>query len=388
MQELLWLLLPIAAFSGWRIGVRQAGRRGWGRRRDLRPDYFRGLNFVLNEQPDKAIEVFIRMVEVDEDTVETHLALGSLFRRRGEVDRAIRIHQNLIARPRLEEEHRVQAVLELGQDYMKAGLLDRAEALFQELLEQDQQPETALSLLLDIYQCEKEWHKAIDIARRLERRNGGSRRLEVAQFHCELAEEAMARGDRASAADHVEAALAEDRQCVRASLLSARLAMDGGDWDRAARVLRRIEDQDIDYLPEVLPLLRACHERMGDMDGLVAYLRQVLQRYPGISPVLMLARLLRRQESPRAAAEFIAGELARRPSVRGLRQLMELSREAAGGECGMLYDEITAILDKLLEGKPVYKCVHCGFSGRTLHWQCPSCKKWSTVKPIHSLEAE
>ena len=132
MLYLLWLLLPVAALSGWWVASRRSLARSYGRRAtDFSSDYFEGLNYLLNEQPDKAIEVFIRMVEVDSETVDTHFALGNLFRRRGEVDRAIRIHQNLIARPTLSREQRTQALFELGADYMRAGVFDRAESLKQ-----------------------------------------------------------------------------------------------------------------------------------------------------------------------------------------------------------------------------------------------------------------
>ena len=157
-QDLLWLLLPLAAASGW-LAARFEYRRNAAKQLDLPSAYFQGLNFLLNEQPDKAIEIFIRVLEVNSDTVETHLALGNLFRRRGEVERAIRVHQNLIARPTLGKEQRSQALLEPGQDYFKAGLFDRAENLFLELAEIRAHSEQALALLRHIYQQEKEWEK-------------------------------------------------------------------------------------------------------------------------------------------------------------------------------------------------------------------------------------
>ena len=187
-QDLLWLLLPLAAASGW-----------YAARRDLRrpaaapvsPDYFRGINYLLNEQPDKAIEVFTRMLEVNTETVETHLALGGLFRRRGEVERAIRIHQNLIARSTLDAAQRSQALCELAQDYLKAGLLDRAENLFLELAEIPAHLETALRALMAIYEQEKEWHKAIVSARRLALIVDSDLGPLLAQYHCEMGERAL-----------------------------------------------------------------------------------------------------------------------------------------------------------------------------------------------------
>jgi lipopolysaccharide biosynthesis regulator YciM len=164
VQELLLLLLPVAAASGW-IAARRSQRQERGKCvNDTSPVYFRGLNHLLNEEPDKAIDAFVEMLEVDSDTVETHLALGNLFRRRGEVERAIRIHQNLIARPALTREQRAQALLELGQDYMRAGLLDRAENLFRELKDTRLHVRQALKNLLVIYEKERDWQACLDTA--------------------------------------------------------------------------------------------------------------------------------------------------------------------------------------------------------------------------------
>src|SRR3972149_1945846 len=185
--DLLWLLLPLAAASGWFV-ARLEQKRRVQKSLDLPSAYFTGLNFLLNEQPDKAIEVFIRVLEVNSDTVETHLALGNLFRRRGEVERAIRIHQNLIARPTLDKEQRSHALMELGQDYFKAGLFDRAENLFLELAEIQAHSEQALKLLLHIYQQEKEWEKAIDVTRKLAPITGKIMDENIAHFYCELAD--------------------------------------------------------------------------------------------------------------------------------------------------------------------------------------------------------
>jgi len=163
---LLFFLLPIAAFSGWVLGRRRSERKSGARVSELSTSYFRGLNYLLNEQQDKAIEVFLKLADINRDTVETHLALGNLFRRRGEVDRAIRVHQNLIARPSLSQDEKTVALLELGEDYMRAGLLDRAETLFADLVAMDALAPSALKHLIAIYQHERDWDKAIDHARR------------------------------------------------------------------------------------------------------------------------------------------------------------------------------------------------------------------------------
>lgn len=390
MYELLWLLLPAAAASGWILARRAQppGPRPRARGRDFSTDYFQGLNFLLNEQPDKAIEVFIRMLEVDSDTVETHLALGNLFRRRGEVDRAIRIHQNLIARPTLNKQQRGAALLELGQDYMRAGWLDRAESLFDELVESNLHVVPALRHLLDIYQQEKEWDKAIAVARRLDGEGRQPLKPVIAQYHCEQAEQALKKGDESAAGQFLKRALQHDRHCVRASLLQARLALQAGNAKAALKALHQIEEQDIEYLPEALASLRQCYEQSGGMDEFKRYLRSVIDRYDGVSPVLMLSDLIAATEGPAAAADFLTAQVRKRPSVRGLGRLIDLNLAAASGQGKDAMLILRELVTQLLAGKPKYKCSHCGFAGKSLHWQCPTCKEWNAVKPIHGVEGE
>lgn len=388
MHYFLLALLPVAAWSGWWVARSHYGRGDATRGRGIHPEYFKGLNYVLNEQPDKAIEVFIKMLEVDSETVETHLALGNLFRRRGEVDRAIRIHQNLIARPTLDKDQRALALLELGMDYMRSGLLDRAESLFEELVETGSYSVQAFRELLDIYQQEKEWDDCITTARRLEMTSGERLDPVVAQYYCEKAEELRNSGQYRLARDNIRRALSIDPDCARASFLEAELAMLSGKLRHAVRACKRIQRQDADYMPEVIPLLLDCYQQLDGLDECMEYLREVLERDGGITTMLTLTDLIAQREGEAAAAEFITSELRKRPSVRGLERLLAYALEQAEGRSRESLITIRELTAKLLEGRPVYKCIHCGFVGKSLHWQCPSCKQWNTVKPIHGVEGE
>lgn len=387
MWEWLLLLLPVAAASGWLVAKR-AQAPHHQQRAEFSSHYFKGLNYLLNEQPDKAIEVFIRMLEVDSETVETHLALGNLFRRRGEVDRAIRIHQNLIARPTLSRQQRTQALLELGQDYMRAGLLDRAETLFQELIEMNDHVEPALRHLIDIYQQEKEWDKAISAIQKLEITTGKQKNAVIAHYHCELAEQAQQHGDSELAKRTLKRALDCDRNCVRASLLLGKMEMDNGDYPAAIRIFKRVQQQDADYLPEVIEPLQECYRKLGQLKEMTEYLQQILQERNTITLMLTLAELIQQQQGDQAAAHFITEQLRKRPSVRGLDRLIELNlahSEAAARENLLILRDL---VKQLLAGKPIYKCSQCGFMGKSMHWQCPGCKNWNTVKPIQGVEGE
>jgi lipopolysaccharide assembly protein B len=396
MEPLLWLLLPVAALSGWLIGrggTQWRHSRGGQRPDDHRPQYFRGLNYLLNEQPDKAIEVFVRMAEIDADTAETHLALGSLFRRRGEVERAIRVHQNLIARPSLSREQRVLALLALGEDYLRAGLLDRAESLFRETVDAGLHVERALAHLLDLYQQEKEWAQAIDVALRLEqanhRRPGGKPMGPlIAQLRCELAQQAQAPGQTGPARQLLRQALRADPKCVRASILEGRWAMDAGQPAQALKAYQQVRHQDVDYLPEVLEPMLACYRALGREGEFEEYLRSVQYEYNGVSLLLMLAEQVRARQGDAAAITFLTTQLERRPSVRGLNRLLELMLETRPSSAGDGIEVLSGLFAELLRSNPGYVCGECGFTGRQLHWQCPGCRSWGTIKPIHGVEGE
>ena len=382
-------LLPLAAWSGWYAGRRERGqRRAGGRAGSMSNDYFRGLNFLLNDRPDKAIEVFIKVLEVETETVETHLALGNLFRRRGEVDRAIRIHQNLVARPTLAFDQRALALLELGLDYMRSGLLDRAESLFKELLEIGAHQRQAIDHLVDIYQQERDWEKALEYTLRLEKLGNRDFSERRAHFLCEQAELLLAEGDVEEASDRLRDAIVADPHCVRASLMQGRLAMTAGAFEAAIRHLQQIETQNIAFLPEAIPPLVECHRALGRMAEREPYLDRLTGLRAAITPALQLAELMVARGHMGAAKARLITELKHRPTVRGIDRLIDYSLVQAEGETRdnlLLLKELTA---SLIEQKSSYACGNCGFKGRSLHWQCPSCKTWNSVKPIHGMDGE
>ncbi len=387
--ELLFLLLPVAALSGWWIG-----RRGARSRKEsagcppLSSDFFKGLNYLLDEQPDQALEVFIRMSEADSETVEIQFALASLFLRRGEADRAIRIHQNLMARPMLSREQRKKALYELGLDYMRAGLLDRAESLFHELTDDFHYSAPSRLQLLDIYQQEKEWEKAIDVARQLNGKRDKTYSPVIAQYYCELAELDFKSGELGKTEKMLSRAFSEDRNCVRASLIEAELAQRQQQPKQAIRAYKRVETQDPEYLPLVVKPLRQCYEQIGQQDEYLQYLRFLSSKDQGISLLLALSKQLSDHGMTHQAITMLHESLRKRPSLRALDYLLELRSTEESTACGVELAALREVIHMLLEGKPVYQCSHCGYTTRTLQWQCPSCKQWGTIKPIHGIEGE
>ncbi|MGX9720282.1 lipopolysaccharide assembly protein LapB [Stenotrophomonas acidaminiphila] len=383
ISEWFWffLFLPIAALCGWVVGRRGGQRHSENQVSRLSSTYFRGLNYLLNEQPDKAIELFLHIAELDKETFETQLALGHLFRRRGEVDRAIRLHQGLANRHDLFDGQRVQALLALGEDYMKSGLLDRAETVFTDLARIDQRAPQALKHLIGIYQAERDWEKAIENATRYEQVTDEPMGKLIGQFECELAERHRAAGRLDEARAAIERANAADAMSVRAGIIEGRLESDFGNDEGAVRAFERAARNDPDYLPEILPQLLKNYRNVGDLAGARAFLAEMAEHYRGIAPVLALARLMEEQEGVGPARAYLGRQLKDRPSVRGESALIDLTL-AEGADPVATLQDLKHITDQLLVRNPAYRCTRCGFGARTHHWQCPSCKEWGTVKPL------
>ncbi len=384
------LLLPAAAWSGWWVAHRSYEKnKGKQVGHPFSREYVVGLNYLLNEQPDKAVDVFIKLLEVDTDTAETHLALGSLFRRRGEVDRAIRIHQNLIARPQLSLLQRKEALMALAHDYMSAGVFDRAERIFLEVVDIGGTREVnSLRGLLAIYQQEKAWDSALDVLKKIEVSTGTSMHSQAAHYYCEIASEFLKHNAFDKAHQAIKQALTIDRSSVRASLMSANLEIRNGRYKQAIRDLKRVPDQDPEFLTEIIEPLVTCYRELDNMEECIDYLEETLTDHPRSSLIFVIGDYLRQEKNIDVAIDFVSTKLGQHPSIRGLNRLIYWHLESAQGKVRsklqMLYD----ITSKFLHNKPVYRCGHCGYSGKLLHWFCPSCKNWGRMKPIHGLEGD
>ncbi len=382
MLELLFLLLPIAVFSGWMIGRKIPFPRGISTFNPFSSQYFVGLNYLLNEQPDKAVDVFVKLLDANQEMVETHLTLGSLFRRRGEVDKAIGIHQNLIERSSLTQEQRALSLLELSRDYMRAGMLDRAENLLLELVDRGGQLEASFQHLMDIYQQGKDWQRAIQIAEKLQAKTHRPMGHYIAHFYCELAEQRWLKGNRIEARHYLKQALQVNRHCVRASLLQGDIEASSGHYKLAIKAYQKVQNQDEAFLSEIVFPISQCYERLNNPDGMVKYLKSCLQTHPAISVILAFSDWLQKTQGDEEAAQFIAEHLRKRPSVRGLSHLIQLSAARAEGNARSDLQRLQELIEKIIANKSMYRCQVCGFSSRALQWQCPSCKRWDVVKPI------
>lgn len=379
--DLWWLLpIPVIFFAlGWtaaRIDIKHLLRES----RALPMSYFRGLNFLLNEQPDKAIESFIEVVKVDPQTVELHFALGSLFRRQGEIDRAIRMHQNLLDRPDLPADKRQAAHFELAQDFHRAGLLDRAEELFTRL---DGSPfeHPSLAFLLSIYEQEKDWPKAKSVSRRMEALAKQPYHKEIAHYDCEQAQAALLKSDYAATRRHLDEALAEYKACARATLIAGDMAAQQGDYAAAIETWQRIESQNPAFLSLAADRLVDAYRRTGATAQGLRVLRTYQQQYPSLDLLNTVFALTLAEEGPAAAAALIKDELAKNPTLLGLDRLLEAQLAAAPAERRHDLELVKQLVGQHIKRLGMYKCDHCGFRARQYYWRCPGCGKWETYSP-------
>ena len=375
------LLVPLFFGLGWaaaRVDIRQVVHES----RALPRSYFQGLNFLLNEQPDKAIDSFLEVAKVDSQTVELHFALGNLFRRRGETERAIRMHQNLIDRADLDEGVRLHALSELGQDFLKAGLLDRAEEIFNKLVGTSFEDEAKRNLL-EIYQVEKEWQKAIDLARELP---DVASQQQVAEFYCELAAGEIMRSRPDSARAYLESAMQQNRKCVRASLLQGDLLLQEGNPVGAIDAWQRIEQQGPAYLALVAQRLLDTHRKLERRDEGIALLRGYLEHYPSLDLLDVVYQLVLESAGNEAAYRLVRDELQRNPTLLGLEKLMSARLPLVEPEVRPDIDLAKSIIAGYTQRLSRYRCNICGFKARQFYWRCPACGGWETYPPRRSEE--
>lgn len=391
----LLLLLLLAIAIGWLLGRRSIKLHA--ENSELSSHYYKGLNYLLNNQPDGALDAFIEALEVNSETLETHIAVGNLMRRQGEVDRAIRVHQNLLVRPSLPPGQINLARLELARDFLAAGLFDRAERLLEELLEDAGELREVVSHhLLEIFQDQREWQQAIDTAKALLPKKSllkpvvQDKKLLCALSHycCELADQHIVSHDYHSARKLVKDAIAYDKNCVRASLLLAQVEYETANYQQASKALYKIIQQDPAFVSEALSLFKRCSDHSGGREAFSAYLNAGMQKYPSTTLMLALTEDVRGHEGEEAALAFLSEQLQQRPSLKGLATLLGLQLSHTSGQVKENLALLTQLVADLVEAKPSYQCKHCGFSGRQLHWLCPTCKQWGKMIPIKGGEVE
>jgi len=383
--EFWWLLvLPLFFSLGWlaaRVDLKQLLAESTA----LPAAYFKGLNFLITNQHDKAIEAFSEAVQANTDSLELHFALGSLFRKRGEVDRAIHLHLSLLGKKDLEPQQRLAVTAELAQDYLKAGLLDRAEELF-ESLDDDRYRQPALRALLEIYVREREWERAIKAATELEHLSGVPFRVEVAHYYCEMAVKSKLSNDLHTARFELEQALNANKNCVRANVLLGDMEAEADAHKEAISTWRRIEFQQPEYLGLIAPRLLASYRALDQTTDGLALLKTYLQNYKLASLINVLYEATLAEKGAESAAVLARTELIKMPSLSVLDQLLQartiaLKQHNHNSE-NTTFNDIQLMQQTVrhaIGNKAAYHCLQCGFKAKYHHWQCPACNAWEAL---------
>lgn len=383
MELEAWHLLVIPLFFafGWlaaRVDIRHVMQES----RAVPRSYFKGLNYLLNEQPDQAIEAFLEVTRLDPDTLELHFALGALFRRRGELDRAIRIHQSLVDRADLPQDQRMKALYGLGEDFLKAGLLDRAEEVFRRL-ETGIHAREALRNLLEIQVLTKDWQQAIVTARRLEKLGCLSQNANTAHYYCELAAAAMLRGDGEGARAQLVLAFKENRRSARACLLLGELETQAGHDEAAIAAWRRIEEINPGFLPIAAERLIHAYGRLGRHEQAVRLLQGYLDQRASPDLLHLLFQTVAARQGWEAARDLAGAELKRNPSLRALDDYLQASNALQTENEGERVESRLAqdLVHRQVSQIAYYRCGECGFKARQFFWQCPACARWESISP-------
>ena len=384
MEFELWYLIvvPLLFIAGWWFrGLDQRQRE-----QEQRPGtYYKGINLLLNDQPDKAIDAFIEVVKLDPETIELHHALGNLFSRRGEFDRAVRIHNHLLNREDLPSHERSLALFELGNDYLKAGIYDRAEESFQRLLKEPEYRLDAMRALLKIYCTEKEWNKAIEIANTLEKQAGENHQVEMGHFHCELAGLAMRAKQFDQAKLELEKALQVDRKSVRALIMLGNLSMLNNDPNAAIQYWSQVEKVSPEHLTLVMVQMAQAYEAIGQHDQAMNLINRALEDHSSVETLSIALDLIIKGEGEKAAEKFLKEELGRRPTLWAYEKLSELRLKANPEDSELQL--LTALLKPYVSRPGRYRCSHCGFKAKGFQWLCPGCSSWGSYSPKREEEA-
>ncbi len=370
-------IIPIAIGFLWLLfRTKQSHKR---QQSTLSSEYFKGLNYLLNDEQGKALDVFVKLVESNWDTIDMQFTLGKIYRKNGEMDKAIKIHQGLIARPSLPEHYRSAILQELGYDYLGAGWFDRAEGLFKEVLIQDKKSGEARHNLILIYQQEKDWFKAIEIAVDLYAENPSVIGPMIAHYYCELAEVCKTKGDITQLLNNAEKALKYDAACVRASILLADQAKATGDDKKAIELYQAIEKQDAESMILVIDSLLECYDKLSLQDKLYEYLVALQDRHENLFLQNVIASVLEYSQGKQAAIDYLSNKIKRQPSLAGMKKLIAYKQDEIGSD--EVFSDLTTALSVMLKDSVEYRCQKCGFSTNTHYWLCPSCNNWGSVKP-------
>ncbi len=385
---LIWLFLFLALAIGWVLGLLSKSKSEASVLKYEAPKEFKHrLQLLFDSYNDESLDQFIQSLEVSPETVAIHISIGKHFRTQGEVEKAILIHQNLMAHPELSEQASAPVIYELSKDYKVAGLFDRAESLLKQLSGIREYQLKSRKLLLEIYEQEKEWQNAIDTGLQMELRKHPELSLKVAYYCCELAQEQLSTNDVLAARQQLKKALSVNKYCIKAYMMLAELDMGQGDYRQAIVQLKRVAEYSPENISLILPLLLSCTQATDSYERYRDYLQLLLHETGQVNILLAIVESLRCEGRDAEALTYLKDRTVNAPSLTALYEL--LSHREPDDELSLdVISVITRVIEKMSQERVAYQCGQCGFSGSSLHWQCPSCKTWQSVKPCVEYESD
>ena len=382
MDIWLFLLILVAILIGWLLGRWQPFHRKSGAAAADRfsESYARGLNYLLADDSDNAIKTFTDLIEVNKDTIEIHIALGNLFRSKGEVDRAIKVHQNLLARPNLTRSQRHMAIAELASDYLKAGLLDRAEKLYREMIELKTDTRVAYRRLLDLYITEKSWQEAADCAAVLYQMNEPESSVVFSQCLCEVADMAINSGNNRLARNSLDRALEVDAGCVRGGLLLIKLHLNSDNISAAKKILQRLIRQNPEYLQLYIEPARQIFLNR-EPKVYQEFLQDQYQAHPSTRMAMALLEHYVDNGESEKARQFLSDILHQSPSFEAFEFALRLLKSSPD-QLDETWDRLSLFLKSVQDKKTEFTCSRCGYDSHAIQWLCPSCRNWASMKSV------
>jgi lipopolysaccharide biosynthesis regulator YciM len=381
----IWLLslILVAMLIGWIIGRWKPSFKNLSsfQSGNYSESYIKGLNYLLSDNSHKAVEIFSELITVNTETIEIHIALGNLYRSKGEVDRAIKVHQNLLARPNLSRSQRNMAISELANDYLKGGLLDRAENLFKEITELDPKDPVAYRRLLDLYITERSWSEAARYAGFLAERGDSSAVIILSQCYCEIAEEAMKAGNNKLARESLGRAIDADQDCVRAGLLLIKLHMDSNNTGAAKKIFHRLVRDNPEFMNLYIAPAREIFLVADDSREYQKFLQNQYHDNPSNQIAIALIEHYGSVDQVEKARQFLSEVLDQSPSFEAFEFALRF-RRSDPADLNETWNGLSSFLKTMKDKKTEYVCAHCGYESHAIQWNCPSCRRWSTMKPI------
>ncbi len=374
MLELLFLLLPVAAAYGWFFGRNSLRQEELKNKANVAKNLSSGLNFLLTDQEDKAIEQLLQLLDIEAATIDTYLALANLFRRKGDWDKAIRIHEKL-HQLKLPKAQAQQIQLELAKDYFSAGLYDRAESLLRKLVDSDPLQETALKQLFAIFVVTHDWYKAAEFAPQVDKTDSRSLRIALANMRCE---------DQKKPMDVMALRILAQKypQAIRPRLQLARQLLAEQSLTDAAVAFKSVLTQKPQWAADILPELQRCQL---PEDEWYPLLSQLVHKNKNITATIFMCDWLVQTGSPAAGEQLLLEKLQQQPNIRLFQRLLQIRQLNQPAQMEAL-QAIDGLVRAYLDTKILYSCLNSGFKTRQQYWLCPSCQQWETVEPLGGID--